>query len=106
MLALRSDSYGTDEGREKPASSQPRQSRATHPSQDITSAIHPVEQGLLDRECRGTSLKTNAPPSDPTVGLCLGSLGGPRGVGVSYEQGTPVNDSHFVVAPNPEVTRG
>ena len=35
----------------------------------------------------GTSLirKRNpfGPPSDPTIGLCLGSLGGPRGLGVS-----------------------
>ena len=27
-------------------------------------------------------LQENAPPLDPTVGLCLGSLGGPPGVGV------------------------
>ena len=31
------------------------------------------------------------PPSyDPTVGLYLGSYGGPRGVGVFHERGTPV----------------
>ena len=30
---------------------------------------------------------------DPTVGLYLGSCGGPRGVAVSYERGTPVEDS-------------
>ena len=35
-------------------------------------------------------------PYDPTVGLCLGPYGVPRGVGVSYERGTPVgwNRSH------------
>ena len=27
-------------------------------------------------------LRENAPPEDPTVGLCLGSYGGPGGVGV------------------------
>jgi len=30
------------------------------------------------------------PVEDPAVGLCLGPYGGPRGVGVSYERGTPV----------------
>ena len=30
------------------------------------------------------------PPQDPTVALCLGTYGDPRGVGVSYERGTPV----------------
>ena len=34
--------------------------------------------------------KKQAPPQDPTVGLCLGPFDGPRGVGVSYELGTPV----------------
>ena len=29
-------------------------------------------------------------PSDPTVAPCLGTYGDPRGVGVSYERGTPV----------------
>ena len=33
----------------------------------------------------------NAPPWDPTVGLCLGTYGDPRRVGVSYERGTPVH---------------
>jgi len=32
---------------------------------------------------RGTSLKRNRVPKDPTVGLCLGPYGGPRGVGCS-----------------------
>ena len=31
-----------------------------------------------------------ATPEDPTVGLCLGPRDGPKGVAVSYEQGTPV----------------
>ena len=35
-------------------------------------------------------LQESAPPSDPTVGLCLGTYGDRRGVGVSYERGTPV----------------
>ena len=29
-------------------------------------------------------------PEDTTVGLCLGPCGDPRGVGVSYERGSPV----------------
>ena len=35
-------------------------------------------------------LHENAPPYDPTGGLCLGPYGGPRGGDVSYERGTPV----------------
>ena len=31
-----------------------------------------------------------APPQDPTVGLCLGPCGGPKGGGCSYERGTRV----------------
>ena len=35
-----------------------------------------------------------APPRDPTVARCLGSCGGPkRGVGCSYERGTPAPSS-------------
>ena len=30
------------------------------------------------------------PPQDPTVGVCLGPCGGPRGWMFSYERGTPV----------------
>ena len=33
--------------------------------------------------------KKTPTPLDPTVGRCLGPYGGPRGVGVSYERGTP-----------------
>ena len=34
--------------------------------------------------------KKPPPPSkDPTVALCIGRYGDPRGVGVSYERGTP-----------------
>ena len=39
---------------------------------------------------RGTSLIRNTPPSDPTVALCIGTSGDPRGVGVLYERGVPV----------------
>ena len=34
--------------------------------------------------------KTPPPPKDPTGGLCPGTYGDPRGVGVSYERGTPL----------------
>ena len=36
----------------------------------------------------GTSLIRNS-PQDPTVDLCVWPYGGPRGVDVSYEPGTP-----------------
>ena len=36
----------------------------------------------LQRDTGVPHLQENAPPWDPTVGLCLGSKGGPRGVGV------------------------
>ena len=45
---------------------------------------------LDDTHYMGTSLIINIPPQDPTVALCLGTYGSPRGVGVSYERGTPV----------------
>ena len=32
-----------------------------------------------------------ASPNDPTLALCLGTYGDPRGVGVSYERGTPIH---------------
>ena len=34
--------------------------------------------------------KNPPPPQNPTVAICLGSYGDPRGVGVSDERGTPV----------------
>ena len=42
------------------------------------------------RVYRVSSLTRNCFHQDPTVGSCLGPYGGPRGVQVSYEQGTPV----------------
>ena len=44
---------------------------------------------------RGTSLIRNCFLLGPYMGLCLGSYGGPGGVEVSYEQGTPVRNSMF-----------
>ena len=44
-----------------------------------------------------------APPSGPTVGVCLGPYGGPRGVAISYERGIHVMASMReggVVVPN------
>jgi len=46
--------------------------------------------GFRRAHYRGTSLIRNTPPYDPTVALCLGTYGDLRGVGVSYERGTPV----------------
>ena len=40
-------------------------------------------------EC--ASLIRTPPSNDPSVGLCLGTYGGPRGMGVSYEGGKPAN---------------
>ena len=38
--------------------------------------------GISSQETGVPHLQENAPPLDPTVGLCLGSCRGPRGVGV------------------------
>ena len=40
---------------------------------------------------KGTVLIKTAPPQDPTVGLCLGPYGGPRGGAVYYDRGTFVS---------------
>jgi hypothetical protein len=50
-------------------------------------AMDPRGKGCVER---GTSLARNRPPYEPTVGLCLGPDGGPIGVAVSFELGTPV----------------
>ena len=42
------------------------------------------------RAYRGTSLVRKPLPLRPSVGLCLGPYGDPRGGAVSYERGTPV----------------
>ena len=42
------------------------------------------------RPYRGTSIIRNNPHVGPTVALCPGTCGHPRGVGVSCERGTPV----------------
>jgi len=47
------------------------------------SKLHPYDKGV-------PRSKETAPPQDPTVGLCLGPHGSPRGGAVSYERGTPV----------------
>ena len=48
------------------------------------------EAGQSEKIYRGTSLKRNTLPQDPTVALCLETYDNPRGVGVSYERGTQV----------------
>ena len=45
----------------------------------------------LSSNYRVISLIRTPPPQDPTVALCLGTCGDPRGLGVSYERGTPVH---------------
>ena len=35
-------------------------------------------------------IRNRPPPQDPTIGLCPGHYGGPRGWALSYERGTPV----------------
>ena len=55
-----------------------------------------------ERECEveGYLAHKNPPsPQDPTVALYLGTCGDPRGVGLSYERGTPVGGGE---APPPE----
>ena len=44
---------------------------------------------VLSDRYRGTSL-IRTPPQAPTVGICLGSYGGPGGLALSYERGAPV----------------
>jgi len=58
------------------------------------SYICPVESKAdrnfrLERIRVPRTYETN-PSQDPTVGVCPGPGGGPRGVNVFYEQGTPV----------------
>jgi len=49
------------------------------------------------QDLQGYLAHKNPPPSqDPTVALCLGNYGDPRGVGVSYERGTPVEGGSYL----------
>ena len=57
-----------------------------HGSEETTPDCCTV-QGYLDHK--------NSLPQDPTAGLRLGPYGGPRGVGVSDERGTPANAAAF-----------
>ena len=61
---------------------------------------HPQLQSYIYGD---TSLIRTIPFVDPTVALSLGTYGDPRGVGVSYERGTPVAVNNFgeVVGPAP-----
>ena len=74
------------------------QARPTHywdlftgPNKEVTGEVKPF-QWFLPRSLTGVPrpLKS-APLQDPTVGLCLGSYGGPRGEGGSCERGIPVH---------------
>ena len=49
-----------------------------------------MKGGVLDSATGVPRSYEIPPPQDPTVALCLGTCGDPRGVGVCYEQGTPV----------------
>ena len=46
--------------------------------------------GAGERTTGETRSKETPPSQDPTVALCLGTYGAPRGVGVPYERGTHV----------------
>ena len=61
-------------------------------------SIGPLIQGYLAHK---------KPPAPRTlVGLCLGTYGGPMGVGISYERGTPVGNTAggYMGAPVDKVT--
>ena len=64
------------------------------PKQIITTFSEMGQHGLFP-SYRGTSLIRNAPPKDITVALCIGTYGDPRGVGVSYERSTPVENNFW-----------
>ena len=55
---------------------------------------HPAHQNTT-----GEPRLESATPLDPTVGPCLGSYGGPRGGGGSYERGIPVVASLRIPCP-------
>jgi len=58
---------------------------ARHANYVFDAAFSP--DGLQPHSLQGYLVHKKAPP--PST-LCLGSYGGPRGLGVSYERGTPV----------------
>ena len=59
---------------------------------------HSTLQGYLAHE--------TPPPQDPTVALCLGFFDDPRGMGVSYERGTPAREESATGATSrPRATR-
>ena len=60
------------------------------PSQRGDSAGPRVRQSLWWVLQGYVAQKNPPPPKDPTVSLCLGTYGDPRGVGVSREGDTPV----------------
>ena len=70
--------------------------RGGHPQPRIFLAITLVLAARVNGRAPGHALqgylahKKQSPPYDPAVGLCLGTYGDPRRVGVSYERGTPV----------------
>ena len=63
------------------------------------------EQGQVVRYAGGGTgvphLQENTPPWDPTLGLCLGSKGVPRGMVFSYGRGTPVRGGVSVHSASP-----
>ena len=63
----------------------------THSAQLRAACPYSRVQGYLTH-------KNPPPPQDPTAALCLGTYGDPdpRGVGVSYERGTPVTSVLYV----------
>ena len=71
------------------AQQRPRWSKE-RPESDALSAVHKVNGIRVDCRYRGTSLIRNTPSVGPCSTLYLRTCGDPRGLGVSYERGSPV----------------
>ena len=57
----------------------------------FTPAVPSIRRiGMTASQLQGYPTHKPPPPQDPTVALCLGTYGDPRGAGVSDERGTSV----------------
>ena len=69
-----------------------------------SNVVTTYSQGLL--ECTGVPhSQENAPPEDPTVGLCLGSWGGARGVDIFLWTRYPCGENKVVPGGNHAVEK-